>query len=111
LMKALLSDSAERTGNLLGETEPAGYGKLREAIAGHLMISRGVTCSPEQVLIVAGAQQGLDLAARLLLDPGDKVWCEDPGFPGAVAALQAAGARIGAVPVDAEGIDVEAAMA
>ena len=110
LMKSLLSDSSVRAGHLLGETEPAGYGPLREAIAGHLMISRGVTCSPEQVLIVAGAQQGLDLAARLLLDPGDEVWCEDPGFPGAVAALRAAGARIGAVPVDADGIDVEAGM-
>jgi len=107
LMKSLLSDSAVRAGHLLGETEPAGYGPLREAIATHLMIARGVTCTPEQVLIVAGAQQGLDLAARLLLDPGDKVWCEDPGFPGAVAALRAAGANVGAVPVDAEGIDVE----
>lgn len=107
LMKSLLSDSSVRGSHLLGETDPAGYGPLREAIANHLMIGRGVTCSPEQVLIVAGAQQGLDIAARLLLDPGDKVWCEDPGFPGAVAALRAAGAKIGAIPVDNEGIDVE----
>lgn len=111
LMKSLLSDSSVRAGHLLGETEPAGYGPLREAIAAHLTIGRGVTCAPEQVLIVAGAQQGLDIAARLLLDPGDKVWCEDPGFPGAVAAMRAAGARIGAIPVDHEGLDVEAGMA
>ena len=110
LMKSLLSEGIGNAGYLLGETEPAGYGPLREAIAGYLMISRGVTCTPEQVIIVAGAQQGLDLAARLLLDPGDKVWCEDPGFPGAVAALSAAGAKIGAVPVDHDGIDVEAGM-
>lgn len=111
LMKSLLSENSIKAGYLLGETEPAGYGPLREAIAAHLMISRGVTCTPEQVLIVAGAQQGLDLAARLLLDPGDKVWCEDPGFPGAVAAMRAAGARIGAIPVDHDGFDVEAGMA
>lgn len=111
LMKSLLADGSVKAGHLLGETEPAGYGPLREAIAGHLMITRGVTCTPEQVLIVAGAQQGLDLAARLLLDPGDKGWCEDPGFPGAVAAMRAAGARIGAIPVDQDGIDVEAGMA
>ncbi len=110
LMKSLLSESGVGAGYLLGETEPAGYGPLREAIARYLMISRGVTCTPEQVVIVAGAQQGLDLAARLLLDPGDKVWCEDPGFPGSVAALLAAGATIGAVPVDADGIAVETGM-
>ena len=110
LMKSLLSESAVGAGYLLGETEPAGYTPLREAIARHLMITRGVYCTPEQVVVVAGAQQGLDLAARLLLDPGDEVWCEDPGFPGSVAALRAAGATIGAVPVDNDGIDVDAGM-
>lgn len=110
LTKSLMTEGAVGAGYLLGETEPAGYGPLREAIASHLMITRGVTCTPEQIVIVAGAQQGLDLAARLLLDPGDKVWCEDPGFPGAVAALRAAGATIGAVPVDDDGIDVDAGM-
>jgi GntR family transcriptional regulator/MocR family aminotransferase len=107
LMKALLADSSIGSGYLLGETEPAGYRPLREAIARYLIIRRGVSCTPEQVVIVAGAQQGLDLAARLLLDPGDRVWCEDPGFPGAVAALRAAGARVGAVPVDQDGMEVE----
>lgn len=110
LTKSLLSQSAVGAGYFLGETEPAGYTPLREAIARYLVISRGVVCTPEQVIIVAGAQQGLDLAARLLLDPGDTVWCEDPGFPGSVAALRAAGASIGAVPVDDDGIDVEAGM-
>ncbi|MDN2564867.1 PLP-dependent aminotransferase family protein [Aquibium sp. A9E412] len=110
LMKSLMSDSAIGAAALLGETEPAGYGPLREAIARYLMINRGVVCAADQVVIVAGAQQGLDLAMRLLLDPGDKVWCEDPGFPGSVAALRAAGAAIGAVPVDAEGFDLAAAQ-
>lgn len=101
--KSLMADGA---GYLLGETEPAGYAPLREAIARYLIINRGVVCTADQVIIVAGAQQGLDLATRLLLDIGDRVLCEDPGFPGSVAALRAAGAEIGAVPVDGEGFDI-----
>ena len=101
--KSLMADGA---GYLLGETEPAGYDPLREAIARYLIINRGVVCTPDQVVIVAGAQQGLDLATRLLLDIGDQVLCEDPGFPGSVAALRAAGARIGAVPVGPDGFDI-----
>ncbi len=103
VMKSLMADGA---GALLGETEPAGYGPLREAIARYLIINRGVVCTADQVVIVAGAQQGLDLATRLLLDIGDQVLCEDPGFPGSVAALRAAGAEIGAVPVGSEGLDI-----
>lgn len=101
--KSLMTDGA---GYLLGETEPAGYGPLREAIARYLIINRGVVCTADQIVIVAGAQQGLDLATRLLLDIDDRILCEDPGFPGSVAALRAAGAEIGAVPVDGEGFDI-----
>ena len=86
----------------------AGYAPLRAAIAEHLAITRGVRCGPEQVIIVGGAQQALDIAARLLLDPGDAVWLEDPGYVGARAAFAAAEARVVAVPVDEEGIDVAA---
>jgi GntR family transcriptional regulator/MocR family aminotransferase len=63
----------------------------------------------DQVIIVAGAQQGFDLICRLLLDPGDRVWMEEPGYPGARSALLAAGARIYPAPVDGEGLDVSAA--
>jgi GntR family transcriptional regulator / MocR family aminotransferase len=83
---------------------------LREAIAAHLRSARGTQCSAEQVLIVAGAQSGLDLMARLLLDPGDAVWMEEPGYPGAQSALIAAGARLVPVPVDEHGLDVEAGI-
>ena len=107
LINGLLSDDAIGGHTLLGEVEPAGYAPLRQAIARYLIINRGVQCSADQVIIVAGAQQGLDLAVRLLLDPGDTAWCEDPGFPGSIAALRAGGARIGAVPVDRDGIDIE----
>jgi GntR family transcriptional regulator / MocR family aminotransferase len=91
--------------------EPAGYRPLREAIASHLGMTRGVRCTADQVLIVAGAQGGFDLAARLLLDPADAAWVEDPGYPGAHGALLGAGARLVPVPVDREGLVVAAGIA
>jgi GntR family transcriptional regulator/MocR family aminotransferase len=90
--------------------EPAGLRALREAIAAHVQAARGTQCGADQVVIVAGAQQGLELACRLLLDPGDRAWMEDPGYPGARSALVGAGARILPVRVDAEGLDVEAGV-
>ena len=90
----------------LGSGDPAGYAPLRQAIAEYLAVARAVRCAPAQVLIVSGAQHGLDLAARLLLDPGDAAWVEDPGYPGARAAFEAAGARLVPVPVDSEGMVV-----
>jgi GntR family transcriptional regulator/MocR family aminotransferase len=93
---------------LLAYGDPAGYRPLREAIAAYLAAARGVRCSGEQVIVVSGSQQGLDLAARLLLDPGDQAWMEDPGYLGARGALQAAGAELVPVPIDAEGLDVGA---
>jgi GntR family transcriptional regulator/MocR family aminotransferase len=98
-----------RPARLLGYGDPAGYRPLREAIAGYLAAARGVRCDPDQVVVVAGSQQGLELAARVLLDPGDAALVEDPGYPGARGALLAAGARLVAVPVDAEGMNVAAA--
>lgn len=89
-----------------GYGSAAGYKPLREAIATHLATSRAVKCTPEQVIIVSGSQQALDLSARLLLDPGDRVWVEDPCYMGAYSALQAAGATIIPIPVDDEGINV-----
>lgn len=96
---------------LLGYAEPAGYGPLRAAIAAYLAGSRGVRCGPDQVIVVSGSQQGLDLAARVLLDPGEQAWVEEPGYIGAKAALAAAGAILVPVPVDAEGLDVAAGTA
>jgi GntR family transcriptional regulator/MocR family aminotransferase len=95
---------------LPGERDPGGYLPLRAAIAAHLGLARGVRCAPEEVIVVPGAQAGFDLASRLLLDPGDAVWFEEPGYLGARAALQGAGARLVPVPVDATGLDVEAAQ-
>jgi GntR family transcriptional regulator/MocR family aminotransferase len=91
----------------LDYSDAAGLPALREAIADHLNRARGASCAADQVVVVAGAQQGLELICRLLLDPGDVVWMEEPGYPGARGALVAAGARIRSVPVDAQGLHVE----
>lgn len=91
--------------SLLGGGNLAGYGPLRETIAAYLAASRGVNCSPDQVIVVSGIQQALDLVARLLLRSGDAVWIEDPAYPGAADALRRSGARLVPVRVDERGID------
>ncbi len=88
-----------------------GFMPLREAIATYLREARAVRCEAEQVMVVSGSQHGLDLATRLLLDPGDRAWIEDPGYLGARGALVAAGARLVPVPVDGEGWRWRAACA
>jgi GntR family transcriptional regulator / MocR family aminotransferase len=90
----------------LDYSETAGVRALREAIAGHVTVARGTRCTADQVLVVAGAQRGLEQICRFLLDPGDTAWVEEPGYPGARSALISAGARIVPVPVDEEGLNV-----
>jgi len=82
--------------------------KLREAIAAYLGRSRAVRCDADQIVIVSGSQQALDLCARILVDPGDEVAIEDPGYQGARELFAAAGARVQPVPVDREGLVVSA---
>jgi GntR family transcriptional regulator/MocR family aminotransferase len=94
----------------LGYGDPRGLESLREAIAAHARAARAVRCDASQVLVVSGSQQGLDLAARLLLDDGDPVWMEDPGYVGARAAFRASGGRVVPVGVDGEGLVVEAGV-
>ncbi|HET7291787.1 MAG TPA: PLP-dependent aminotransferase family protein [Vicinamibacteria bacterium] len=96
------------TPSQLDYCEPAGFEALREAIAGHVAKARGTRCEPDQVFVTAGAQRALDVLCRLLLDPGDDAWMEEPGYPGAHNALVAAGARIHPVRVDSGGLDVRA---
>ncbi len=88
----------------------AGYRPLREAIARHVIVARQVRCAPEQVIIVSGSQGGLDVAARVLLDPGDAAWIEDPGYLGGRNALLAAGAKLIPIPVDRDGLIVDAGV-
>ncbi|MGO4714787.1 MocR-like pyridoxine biosynthesis transcription factor PdxR [Bradyrhizobium sp. 2TAF24] len=92
----------------LAYPDPAGFGPLREAIAGYLATSRGIACTASQVIVCAGYQGGVGLIARVLLRPGDQAWFEDPGYLRARRALEHAGARLVPVPVDAAGLDVAA---
>jgi GntR family transcriptional regulator/MocR family aminotransferase len=94
--------------SLLGYGESQGHAPLRRAIASYLGVARAVRCTPEQVIIVDGGQMAFDLIARVLLDPGDTAWMEEPGYPGARAALISSGARLVYVPVDDEGLSVTA---
>jgi GntR family transcriptional regulator / MocR family aminotransferase len=92
---------------LYGNGDVKGYLPLRRAIAEYVGSVRGVRCDPDQVIITTGTQPALDLIARMVLDHGDAVWMEDPGYPGIFFALRSAGAKIVPVPVDGEGLDVE----
>lgn len=84
----------------------AGHAPLREAVASYLRRSRAVECAAAQVVIVNGSQQALDLCTRILVDPGDEVGVEEPGYPGARQLFAAAGARVCAVRVDGDGLVV-----
>ena len=86
---------------------PAGLRRLREAIAAYAGAARAVRCTADQVIIINGSQQALDLAARVLADPGDAAVIEDPGYGGARYALQAAGVRLLPVSVDRDGLCVD----
>ncbi len=94
--------------DLMTARDPAGYLPLRRAIAAYLNAFRATRTTPDQVIVTAGAQAGLDLAVRVMLEPGEPVWIEDPGYAGFRAVLAAADATAVPVPVDAEGLSVEA---
>ncbi len=85
----------------------AGHPALQETIARHIAKHRGVVCTPDQIVIVNGTQQGLNLLADLLLEEGERVAVEDPGYPAARLAWEARGLEITRIPVDAEGIMVD----
>jgi GntR family transcriptional regulator / MocR family aminotransferase len=104
----LLGRAVRREAEELGRYgEPAGYFPLRQAIARHLALSRGVVATAEQVVIVGGSQQALDLLTRLWIRPGATVVVEEPGYPEARRAFTAVGAKLLPIPVDADGLDVE----
>ncbi len=89
--------------DLFGTYNVIGYPALREAIATYIGAARGVRCTPEQVVVTTGAQASLDLLARILLDPGDCAWVEEPGYYGAQGALAAAGVTLAPLQVGRNG--------
>jgi GntR family transcriptional regulator/MocR family aminotransferase len=109
-LRLLNETSGRLTGEILADTSNAGYEPLRRAIAQHLNASKGMNCDYTQVIITTGSQQSLDLVCRMLLDVGDPVWLEEPGYIGARSVFAANGATLYPVRVDAEGIDVSAVI-
>jgi GntR family transcriptional regulator/MocR family aminotransferase len=97
--------------SVLGYGQAAGYRALREALAEYLGRVRGVHAEPDQIIVSAGTQQAAWLVGQLLLDPGDVVWLEDPGYPAVRRAFERSRVKIVPVPVDDEGLDVEAGIA
>ena len=91
---------------LTGYPPPQGYTELRVQIAAHLAATRGLLADPANIVVTAGTQQALRIAAELLLDPGDTAWVENPGYIAGRGALLAAGGVAIPVPSDAEGLDV-----
>src|SRR5262249_33050073 len=106
---ATMSRSIDRASKrTLGYDHPLGVMRLRELIAAHIVKHHGMRCDADHVAIVNGAQQAFDLLARVLLEPGDPVLVEDPGYPVIRTIVQAVGARVVSAPVDGEGIDLDA---
>jgi GntR family transcriptional regulator/MocR family aminotransferase len=97
--------------------QPSGYGDprgllvLREQVASYVRKARAVHCGPENIIITEGAQQGLYIAARVLLAPGDAALAEDPAYPGLIAVLEERGIEVARVPVDNQGFDIARAHA
>ena len=87
--------------------DPRGELELRREIAGYLAVTRGVDCSPSQVIVTGGFSAGLGLALAALGLAGQTAWIEDPGFPFARKGLELAGLSLAPIPVDADGVDVE----
>lgn len=98
-------------GDVMGYGQPKGLAALRRAIATHLSALKGIRCDPEQVFITSGAQHAFSLIGRLLLNPGDRVWMENPGASGARNALLSEGAELVPVDVDAQGMVVSDGLA
>lgn len=96
--------------DVLSYGDAEGWRPLRSAIAGYVRGFRGVRCSDEQVMIVNGTQQAIDIVCRLVLEPGDRVLFESPGYPRARQAFQAHGIQLVNVPVDPDGMNVSLAI-
>jgi GntR family transcriptional regulator / MocR family aminotransferase len=90
--------------------DPMGLRSLREAIATYLRAARSIRCDWQQIMIVSGSQQALDISTRVLLDAGSPVWVEEPGYWLTRNVLAAAGCRLIPVPVDNDGLDVAAGI-
>lgn len=104
--RALQAGTRRVTATHLGDKEPLGLGELRAQIASYLGVARGICCDAEQIVVLSGIRQGLDLCARLLLSSEDKVLVEDPGYLHASPIFGRHAREVVPVPVDAQGFSV-----
>jgi GntR family transcriptional regulator/MocR family aminotransferase len=96
-------NAKRRDDDMLGIRSFSGHPLLRQTVADYLSVARGIDCTAEQVVIVTGAQAGLDLVARILMDVGEVAWMEEPGYLGAATALMGCGARLAPLRVTRQG--------
>ena len=108
--KLIARHSENPAASALHHIDPLGSERFRQEICSYLRTARGVKCTPDQIMIVSGSQQAIDITARVLLDPGSPVFVEDPGYGLARTALTAAGCSLIPVPVDRDGMDIGAAL-
>jgi GntR family transcriptional regulator/MocR family aminotransferase len=111
LSKLIARHSRKFSRPIMAYGDAMGYLPLREAVAQYLSTFRGVRCDSAQILVTTGSQQALQISAQVLLNPGDQVLVEDPGYPGARLAFITAGAQLIPVPVDGEGMIVSEVIA
>jgi GntR family transcriptional regulator/MocR family aminotransferase len=104
--RLLLRAHEESQRNLLDHAPAGGLPALRQAIARHLAIHRGLSCTPEQVLVVNGPGEALQLIGRLLLSPGQTMWAEDPGHASLPLLMRTLGVQVAGVPLDEQGFDL-----
>src|SRR5205814_8143825 len=108
LWRQLIRESVDSQMRSLGDyMHPQGHPLLRDTLCQHLFATRGIVCSPDQVVVVAGAQDGLNLIARMLARAGDEVAIEDPCYLGAARAFLDLGLAVQSVPLDSEGLCVD----
>lgn len=105
--KALQTATRRITAEQLGDYEPLGLGALRTQIASYLGVARGISCDAEQIVVLSGIRQGLEMCARLLLSPEDKVMVEDPGYLHAAPIFSRHAREVIHVPIDAHGFSVD----
>jgi GntR family transcriptional regulator / MocR family aminotransferase len=106
--RLLTREAARRGSDYWSYGASNGLAALRDAIAAHASAMRATQCSPDQVIVVTSTQQAVELAGKVLADPGDCAWAETPGYQPVQHCLRAAGLRVVPVPVDEQGLDVQA---
>lgn len=107
LWSRLYKSAVQRTSTRVTYADPRGMPELREAIASHVAIARGVSCCADQIIITSGYRTALTIALQAIGVRGSQAWVEDPGYPVTRLALETMGIQPVAVPVDNHGLDVE----